>query len=173
MSWSTEIVQILRVLIDDLESSPTYSDDRLKQIITVSARFVVKEIPLSNTYTITISDTSPDISPDPTLLSTPDLIFIDLVALKSACLIDKNKLRSEALLAGIRARCGPTMLETLERTKAFKDLIEIGPCASYEELKTQISFGGTLDGKGGLNSKAILSPFISNNYQPFTGSDRR
>ena len=169
MAWQTEIVQMLRVVINDLDTPETYSNSRLEQLISVSARFVVGEVDLDRTYTITIDAVTPVIDPDPTTLSTADVIFIDLITLKAACLMDTNTFRAQALVAGIKARCGPAVIETLGRSKAFKELIEVGPCAAYTQLKKEYEFGTS------MTQKAILSPFIGNNFDPvwLDGGSRR
>ena len=80
MSWQNEIPIIVRTLIDDFDDIPTYSDDRLLQIIAVAAKYVQFDVVLDHQYAIDVAN--PDISPDPTL--DRDEIFISLVGLKAA-----------------------------------------------------------------------------------------
>ena len=63
---------------------------------------------------------------------------MNLTVLKAACLADLSTYRTKAAMAGLKARCGPAVLETLEYTKGFKELLEFGPCKAYEELKTLV-----------------------------------
>ena len=46
MSWQLEIPIIVRVWINDLEDKPTYTDDRIQQVIAVAAQNVIREINL-------------------------------------------------------------------------------------------------------------------------------
>ena len=85
MSWQIEIPIIVRTLIDDFGDIPTYSDDRLLQIIAVAAKYVQFDVVLERSYEIDVSN--PNISPDPTSVS--DEIFISLVGLKLLVLLTK------------------------------------------------------------------------------------
>lgn len=151
MNWDY-LIQMLRVLIQDYDGSE-FTDDRLKQIMSVAAHYVNKEIFFSVTYTVNV--TSPDISPDPT--DEPDDIFINFVVLRSACMIDQGSLRSAAMISGLEATCGPATMKTLRRMDGFGTLIDSGYCKTYDELKKQYSFGNT------SFCKAVLSPFVNEN----------
>ena len=159
MGWQDELVPILRALISDFADEPVYSDARLEQLIVVSARFVEQEIDFDVNYTINVSACT--ISPDPTTATTPDKdAFSNFIVLKAACMADWSTYRSKALLSGIKARCGPAWLETMDHVKGFRDLIDFGPCKAYDTLKKDYKFGNV------QVIKAILSPFVSNNFHP-------
>lgn len=162
MSWQQEMVTMLRVLISDMDSE-CYTDARLEQLLVLSGKYVQQEISFDTTYTISVAEIS--ISPDPT--SIPDEEFMNFTVLKAACLTDWNTFRQKALLAGLKARCGPAILETVGHLDGFKDLIDKGPCAAYEELKKDYQFGNT------DTIRAVLSPFIGNNFDPSTLSPYR
>lgn len=157
MSWRSEMVPLLRNIINDVnEDSYTYTDARLQELLITAAQLVIVDITnLSTTYTIDMTEIS--ISPDPT--STRDDAFINFVVLKAACLVDQGLYRSKVLIAGIRARCGPAAIETMNHINGFKDLIDFGPCKAYETLKRDYLFGN-------LSIKAVLSPFVSNDFDP-------
>ena len=127
MTWQDEILMIVRTLINDLESSPTYTDERLLQVITVAAKYVQFDVVLDNTYTVDVVNKL--ISPDPTVQN--DSIFISLIGLKSACMIDQSTLRTKAAMEGIRAALGPAQLSIAGSLAGF-DLITIGQL--YEKL---------------------------------------
>ncbi len=156
MAWQDDMVVMLRVIISDLAETPTYSDNRLEQILVVSAMYVDQELDFDNTYTIKI--TPPSIAPDPISLS--DDSFVNFTVLKAACLTDWSTFRTKALVAGVKAKCGPVVLETLKHLDGFKQLLEQGPCAAYETLKHNWVFGNA------ELVKAVLSPFVSNNFDP-------
>jgi len=156
MAWQDTMVSMLRILVNDMDDTPVYSDSRMEQMLVTAAMYVNIEISFDYTYTIGI--TTPSISPDPT--GNGDDAFTNFVVLKAACITDQSTFRTKALAAGVKAKCGPAVLETLKHLDGFKQLLEIGPCAAYTELKKQWTFG---------NSRlvhAILSPFTSNNFDP-------
>lgn len=133
MSWNVEIPIIVRTLINDLSENPTYSDDRILQVITVAAKYVQFDVNLDHSYTINV--VNPNISPDPTIDN--DSIFISLVSLKAACIIDQSTLRTKAAMEGIRAALGPANLSVAGSLVGIKMILENGPCATYDELTSQ------------------------------------
>lgn len=156
MSWEVEIPIIVRTLINDLEDQPVYSDERLKQIIAVAAKYVQFDVVLDHAYTVDVSLSS--ISPDPTIDS--DEIFISLVSLKAACIVDQSTLRTRAATEGIRAALGPALLSVNGNLDGIKMILEMGPCAAYDELVSH------WDVSQATTAKAILSPFVGNKFDP-------
>ena len=167
MSWKKEIPIIVRTLINDFSDTPTYSDERLLQIISVAAKYVQFDVVLDNTYAIDV--VHPNITPDPTV--NDDSIFISLVSLKSACIVDQSVLRTKAALEGIRAVLGPAQLSVGGSLAGLKMIIEEGPCAAYEELTSH------WDVREATAIRAILSPFVGNHFDPtsltYPGDPRR
>lgn len=156
MSWKKEIPIIVRTLINDLSDTPTYSDDRIIQVIAVAAKYVQFDVVLDHSYTINVSN--PTITPDPTLDN--DSIFISLVSLKTACIIDQSVLRTKAATEGIRAALGPAQLSVAGSLAGIKMIIEEGPCAAYDELVSH------WDVKEASAIRAVLSPFVGNKFDP-------
>lgn len=157
MSWQAEIPIIVRTLINDLDyDKQTYTDDRLLQIIVVAAKYVQFDVSLDHAYTVDV--VNPAISPDPT--EDNDSIFISLVSLKSACIVDQSALRTRAALEGIRAALGPAQLSVAGNLAGFNLIIDKGPCAAYEELTSH------WDVKEATAIRAILSPFVGNKFDP-------
>jgi hypothetical protein len=155
MAWLDDAIIIVRNLINDTQSPQTYDDNRLQELIMTSAFLVVTDITsLETSYTVNMSNLS--VSPDP----SNDSFFMSFVCLKSACLVDQSNLRTKALVAGIVAKCGPAVLDTMKHMDGFKELITIGPCATYQSMKYDYMFGG------GRICEGILSPFISNKFNP-------
>jgi hypothetical protein len=167
MSWKKEIPIIVRTLINDFSEVPTYSDERLLQIISVAAKYVQFDVVLDNAYTIDV--VRPNITPDPTV--NDDSIFISLVSLKSACIVDQSVLRTKAALEGIRAALGPAQLSIGGSLAGLKMIIDKGPCAAYEELTSH------WDVREATAIRAILSPFVGNHFDPtsltYPGDPRR
>jgi hypothetical protein len=156
MSWDIEIPIIVRTLINDLSDIPTYSDARILQIIAVAAKYVQFDVSLDHSYTIDV--VSPAITPDPTIDN--DSIFISLVSLKTACIIDQGSVRTKAALEGIRAALGPAQLSVGGSLEGLKMILEEGPCAAYDELVAH------WDVKNATAIRAVLSPFVGNRFDP-------
>jgi len=159
MAWHTEMVPILRVLINDYGDENTaqvYSQTRLEEILLVAAMYVQQENDFGVTYTIKFIPAS--ISPDP--VDTGDTAFTNFTVMKAACLADQGTFRTKAIAAGISAKCGPVSLNTISHLDGFKELLTVGPCAAYEAMKKDYMFGN------GSICRAILSPFNSNNFDP-------
>lgn len=167
MSWKIEMPIIIRTLINDVENIPKYSDERLHQVIVVAAKYVQFDVDLNNRYKLDIAN--PEITPDPTAAN--DDIFISLTCLKSACIIDQSSVRTKAALEGIRAALGPASLSVGGSLEGLRMILEMGPCASYEELTSH------WDVKEATAVRAVLSPFVGNNFDPtsltYPGDPRR
>ena len=156
--WEIEIPIIVRNLINDLETPYTYSDDRLKQLITVAAQYVIMEANLDTTYTVNI--VSEEISPDPSAPSSRDIDFVGFVAMKSACLLDHSTFRTRAAGEGLRAALGPASLSVSGTLSGYKDILNMGPCKLYENLINEHNIGNA------TAVRAIFSPFVGNNFDP-------
>ena len=157
MSWKKEIPIIVRTLINDLsEDNPTYSDERILQVIAVAAKYVQFDVVLDQKYTVNVAN--PAITPDPTV--SDDSIFISLVSLKTACIIDQSVLRTKAAMEGIRAALGPASLSISGSLAGLKLILDQGPCAAYEELTSH------WDVKEATAIRAVLSPFVGNKFDP-------
>jgi hypothetical protein len=156
MSWNTEIPIIIRTLINDLEDPPMYSDERLLQSITVAAKYVQFDVVLQHQYDVNIS--AGTISPDPT--EDKDEIFIALLSLKAACIVDQSTFRTKAATEGVRAALGPAQLSVAGSLNGWKTILDKGPCALYEELTSH------WDVKDAAAVAVILSPFVGNKFDP-------
>ena len=156
--WQVEIPIIVRNLINDLESTPTYTDDRIIQLSTVSARYVVSEANFTTEYTIDIINQT--ISPDPSDPSSRDIDFVGLLALKAACILDQSTFRTKAALEGIRTALGSANLSVQGNLGGYKILLDQGPCALYEQLVLDHNIGNA------TAVAAVLSPFVGNNFDP-------
>jgi hypothetical protein len=160
MYWQIEIPIIVRTLINDLETIPTYSDDRIQQLATVAAQYVVKDANLTTNYTINIINQT--ISPDPSDPNSRDVDFIGLIALKSACILDQSTFRTKAALEGIRTALGSANLWISGNIAGYKMILDQdqGPCKLYEQLILDHNIGNA------TAVSAVLSPFVGNNFDP-------
>jgi hypothetical protein len=158
MYWKIEIPLIIRNLINDLASTPTYSDDRLEQLTVIAAQYVITEANLDITYATNVVELS--ISPDPSDPSVRDIDFIGLVALKAACLLDQSTFRTKAAAEGLRAALGPASLSVTGTLAGYRDILNMGPCKLYDQLVIDHNIGNA------TAVRAIFSPFVGNNFDP-------
>jgi hypothetical protein len=158
MYWEIEIPIIVRTLINDLESTPTYSDERIKQLITVSAKYVVIDANLSISYNIDVVNET--ITPDPSDPETRDTEFVGLIALKAACILDQSTFRTKAALEGIKTSLGSASLAINNNLGGYKTILDQGPCSFYDQLVMDYNIGNA------TAVRAVLSPFVGNNFDP-------
>lgn len=137
MAWQTEITQIVRNIIGDIDlSSPTYTDERIQEIILVSAQLLSTEVDFAQTYTIDVDELS--LTPDPTT-PTKDDGFINLVALRSACIIANSEFRTAANNAYNFAD-GPAKIDGRDVAESlYKNAQTI--CESFEKTKKSYKAG--------------------------------
>jgi len=158
MAWQNDLTIILRALINDLDSS-TYTDERLEQILVVSAHLMRTELDFIHVYNIDVEAVT--ISPDP--VDSQDYAFTNLTTLKAACLI----LAAEVKLAAaqsFRVQDAGAVIDVQGVYKAKKELLDL--------LIRDLAKARTDYVSGNLSSfKAILSPITqeSNNTDIILG----
>lgn len=156
MSWQGEMTTIVRTLIDDLDSTNyTYSNKRLETTVLVAAQIVLTEVDFENVYTVDVEQCY--LSPDPTDPTTglatanKDDAFINIVSLKTACLIMGSELKTRALSA-VKVSDGPSSVDYTAVAANIRFLYDYA-CKNYEEYKFNYAAGNNAVGK------AILSPY--------------
>lgn len=158
MYWQFEIPIIVRNLINDLEDTPIYSDNRIIQLSVVAAQYVLGEVNLSKQYNIDIVDQT--ITPDPSDPASRDTDFVGFISLKTACLLDQSTFRTKAALEGIRTALGSANLSVSGNLSGYKTILDKGPCALYDQLTLDHNIGNA------TAISAVLSPFVGNNFDP-------
>ena len=158
MSWNLELPIIVRTLINDWADNPTYSDERIIQVLAVAAQYVQFDVVLDHAYKVDVLNNT--ISPDPTAENERDEIFISLVSLKAACIIDQSTFRTKAAMEGLRASLGPAAFAVGGSLAGWSEILEKGPCAHYNDLIEH------WDVANASSIKAILSPFSGNKFDP-------
>jgi hypothetical protein len=136
MSLEDTSLTLLRHLIDDVNSTYEYTDERLTELLYVSATYVNLE--LNTAYSINLC--AQTISPD------PDNVFYNLVALKAACLLVRSTQTSYAK-SDFKVTDGPTSVDlkgTADKLKVSAD----GFCNQYERTKMAFLMGDTNYGGG-------------------------
>ena len=156
MPWQDEMIITTRVLVNDLDSPYEFTDDRIEQLLVVAGKYVQFDINLDYVYNIDV--VSKTISPDPT--DSKDTIFISMACLKAACIIDQGTFRTKAALEGIRTALGPASISFGGLTTGYKEIINHGACALYDELTSH------WDVKNATAFAAVLSPFVNNKFDP-------
>ena len=156
MYWRTELPIIVRSLINDFEE--TYSNQRIIQLITVSAKYIQLDLNMDREYQVDVVNNM--IEPDPCDLGNKDEQFISFVCLKAACFLDQSTFRTKAVSEGISTALGPAKLSVGGNLSGYKTILEVGPCAIYEHLVQQNNIGNA------SVVSAILSPFVGNNFDP-------
>jgi hypothetical protein len=151
-----------RHLIGDLSDTPTYDDSRIQQAVVVAGLISAQEYPFDTEYTFDLDEI--DISPDPTNTATLDRSAMALFTLKAACMLNMNSYQS-AVGTGIRVRDGDSEVDTTGSFKGYKDILEIGPCASYTKLLNKLSQNKSMNA-----GKAISTP-ASTDFSGFWGRE--
>lgn len=100
--WTEDIIYILRALIGD-PLGTVYTDERLRDIVIISAHLISKEFILDVEYTVDLTDGS--------ISSDPDTNFKNITALRSAVIILTAEAKDIAKNA-IRVKDGPSEIET-------------------------------------------------------------
>lgn len=148
MTWDIDLVLMLRVIINDLNSPQKNTDLYLQRILVTAGILMNNEIDLPFDYIFDISAVT--IDPDPVIEG--DTITQALLPLKAACVMNQADFRI-AVGQGIRVRDGDSAIDTSVSFRGFRDIIEIGPCASYEKIRWK------LQASGANAVGAVMSPF--------------
>lgn len=163
MSWQTQLSTIVRHIINDVDNSNyKYNDIRIETSILVGAQLVIMELDFKNTYSINID--AGTISPDPTLEDIKDDIFMNLVALKTACIILGSEIKTEASNA-ISIKDGPSAID-LRGVSSTLSILYKDLCAKYDKLAQDYSLRVNL-GKSILGPYSPGSDFISRTHNDY------
>lgn len=151
MAWQDDMVEILRVMVNDMDTTQTYTDDKLLRVLVVSCFQVISELQFAQTYTVSISNQT--LSPDPTVEGTTDQSFVNLVTQKAACVID----RGSAIIAASRAisvRDGGSSVDLRGVFQGKLALLEKGWCAVYADTKLEYQMNGAA-----VAGAVVMTPF--------------
>jgi hypothetical protein len=158
MAWIDEVTEMVRVLIGDMGTTPTYCDDRIQRVILVGTHQVINDVAFPVTYTLNIVTMT--MTPDPTD-SPRDEAFLYLVSLKSACLIMSGEARTYAI-SSMKITDGPSSVDTGASFTNVKILAE-GLCNAYLKAKNDYIMGTLAPGAAILTpttQEAILGGFL-------------
>ena len=159
MAWSTEMVTLLRVLINDLATPSVYSNDRLKQLILTGVQLVKADVAFTTTYTFDIDALT--LTPDPTTSDPRDNAFINLVLLRSACFLDISELRTQGKKS-VRVVDGRSSIDLTQLPNSYKVILSEGACKLYKDALKEYQCGELCPGQ------AVFGPLSSPNV--YTGT---
>jgi hypothetical protein len=155
MSWQTELLATLRMMVGDWnDAAPIYSDDTLLKMLAIGAKHVsASGLTFGNIFSASVD--AQTIVPDPTVGDTRDDSFANLVTIKAASIID----RAEAGIAAKRAilvKDGASLIDLTGPAKAKIALLAKGGwSAVYDEEKFEYQNSGL----GSVAGAAVLGPF--------------
>ena len=150
-TWETETVELLRVLIDDLADTPTYSDEKLQRLLLVAAFQVVREVTFDKTFTVNLTEQT--LEPDPTAAATLNKDLVNLMCLKAACIMDRGAAAKAAGKAVAGKDMNAVQFDLRGVAESTIRLLKEGWCAVYKEVVFDY-----ISGTGNLG-QAVLGPF--------------
>lgn len=158
-AWFDELIIMLRLMIGDTDDDNlSYTDQRLAQLLTLAAQYVVTDLQLNSQYSVNVRKLM--LVPDPSADDTRNPDLMNMIVLKAACIADQSTYRTKAAAEGVRVSCGPANISVSGNLKGYQYLLDKGACKAYEEAMTQYLFGDA------SFCRAILSPFVSNSFDP-------
>ena len=97
MSWSDELLPMLRAMVADDGAVQKFSDSQLETLVTTAARAVIFDgAQVGFAYPFSASVENQTITPDPTSSATLDDSFLYLVAAKATCILSRGALSKAA-----------------------------------------------------------------------------
>ncbi|MBY0525605.1 MAG: hypothetical protein K2R98_19525 [Gemmataceae bacterium] len=169
MAWQTEMVEILRVMIDDLADEPKYTDSRLTRTLVVAAQLVISEITFSIAFVPDIDSLT--ITPDPTsrTAETRDDSFVNLVCMKAACVVERGETR-KAVGKGVLIKDPAHTFDNRASAQGHLALLKQNWCQQYEDAKLEYQAN-----QATVAGAAVMSPFrmFVDGYVPDPGYEGR
>ncbi len=151
MAWQDVMLGLLRPMVNDMAST-TYTDDTLEQVLVAAAFQVLRE-PLAFDYAYVADIENVDIIPDPTDADSQDDGFVNLVAIKAACIVDTGSAAGAATQA-IMVKDGASMIDLRGNLAGKLALLRQGWCATYKDAKFEKQ-SQSVDTAGA----AVMTPF--------------
>lgn len=158
MSWDTELVEMLRSEIGDFEEE-SYTDSRLRKILTHAAYSVNQRAKFINSYTVDTDNIS--ITPDPLVLNDYD--FAVLTVMRAVCIVLTGEARTKGGNA-VSIKDGPSSFDNKDAGKNTIELMK-NACKAYEGLLTTYQLCGSSnnDASTGIG-QAVLGPYAPGSF---------
>lgn len=158
MTWDTELVDMLRSEIGDFEED-SYTDSRLRKVLTHAAYSVNQRAKFSNTYVVNTDTIS--ITPDPIELNDYD--FSILTIMRAVCIILTGEARTKGGNA-VSIKDGPSSFDNKDAGKNTIELMK-NACKAYETLLTTYQLCGSNNGEGSSGvGQAVLGPYSPGSF---------
>lgn len=141
MAWKTEMVRILRHLVNDVVEPYAFCDGRLEETILISAAIIGLNLDFQKDYEIDIEELK--LTPDPTE-GERDNGFVTLVTLKAALVIangEHRKYASESIIASD----GLSKLDFTKRAEHYMKIAEARQ-KDFEQAKIDYQAGNMTKG---------------------------
>jgi hypothetical protein len=156
MAWQTEMVRLVRFMINDLDpTNMTYPDTRLQELLVVAAQLVVAELDFTQPFAADLQNLQ--IVPDPTArYTTPptrDDSFINLTCMKAACITDRSESKTASNQA-VDVRDGSSQVNLRWVAVARLALLDKSWCKAYEDVKLAYMMN-----RSHIAGAAICGPF--------------
>lgn len=166
MPWQTELVEIVRVMADDMDEVK-YTDQTLTRVIIVAAFQVLQEVSFTQEFSVDIGTS--EIDPDPTESASADDSFSNLICLKAMCILDRGaagKAAGQAIIAKENSSYFDLRDIALHRIK----LLEKGWCKEYSDQKIAYEIG-----QSSIAGAAVMTPFrvYAGRYVQLVNTDYR
>jgi len=159
-TWQNTSLIILRTLLNDAGCDAVrYPPQRLSDLLITAAYFLPLDINFSTDFVVNVETRT--ITPSP-IDQTDGDEFINFMVLRAACMADEGNFRTAALAQGVSARLGPASLTTSNYGQYLHMLLDEGPCKTYDRLVEVYN----MSYEGSKVIRAVLSPFVSNDYDP-------
>lgn len=148
MAWETEIVTIVRYMINDIDAA-VYTNERIQEVIIVSTTLLLPRVDFTNDYQSDIDLLY--LTPDPTTTTPKDNDFIRLIALQASSIILNSEVKTMAAQA-VRIVDGPSSIDVTGAYKALKELAK----TYKEDLDAAI-----MDYQAGnsIGAGAVMTPY--------------
>jgi hypothetical protein len=145
MHWQNHTLKMVRYLINDVDSENyKYSDERINSTVAVASQLVVLELDFKFSYEVDLDEET--ITPNP-IYDTP---FINLVVLKTACIIIGGEVKTEAANS-ISIKDGPSAIDLRGVSSTL--------LALYKDLSTKYDNLALNYGFSGQSGQSILGPY--------------
>ena len=159
-TWQNTSLIMLRTMLNDAGCDTVrYTPQRLDDLLITSAYLLPLEVHFKSSYVVNVELRT--ITPNPIDQDDGDE-FINLLVLKAACMADEGNFRTAALAQGVSARIGPAALTTSSYGQYLGTLLNEGPCKAYTKLVEVYN----LSYDGSKIIRAVMSPFVANDYDP-------
>ena len=169
-TWQNTSLIMLRTMLNDAGCDTVrYTPQRLDDLLITAAYLLPLEVNFKNDYIVDVElRTITPAAIYPTKQEDGDE-FVNLLVLKAACMADEGNFRTAALAQGVTARIGPASLQTSSYGQYLGTLLNEGPCKTYNIFVELYNMG--YDGSKII--RAVMSPFVANDYDPSKiGTDR-